>query len=136
MVQITGKYQHVADENFVEYLKAYGTGDDLSKAEVFAKSKPVIEIKENDGEWIMDVNNEGKSSVTKFKLNEPFDEVFPHGLTLKSVVKKEGDNFIFESETEGGTKTIRAYQFSDDGITVRMSGDKTPIVGIRKYKRI
>ncbi|XP_046745019.1 fatty acid-binding protein, adipocyte-like [Diprion similis] len=136
MVQIVGKYQHVSNSpEFEDYLKSFGGGDD-PRLQTILKSSPTITISEAGGQWTVAVTNEGKDSTSTFKLGEPYDEVLPMGATLKSVTKQEGNKFITESTVSGATKGLRVYEFSDAGIKVTLSDDKSGKSATRSYKRV
>merc|ERR1711994_232466 len=76
MVQFTGKYTRVSEENYNEFLKALGVNFVLRKAAT--SSTPVMEISESDGNWVMktsttmksvEINTSGLSSSTMFLLS-------------------------------------------------------------------
>ncbi|XP_033230778.1 fatty acid binding protein 1-B.1-like [Belonocnema kinseyi] len=136
MVQIVGKYEHEKSEGFEEYLRTVSGGEQADKAATFAKSKPVLDVQQSGDEFVITVTNEGKSTTSTFKLSVPYDETMPHGVTMKSVTTRDGDKFTTETELPGGNKSVRVYEFLDDGITVHLSDSKTGTKATRYYKRV
>lgn len=74
MVQTVRRYQYVSNENFEAFVNALGQKE---FAAPFMTSKPIIEISQNDDEWTVVVNSEGRVSSTTFKLNETYEESLP-----------------------------------------------------------
>lgn len=85
MVQIAGKYQHVSNNNYEEFIKSLGQQDRASDA---VKSSPLLEIQklnDNPEQWKVTVTVSGKTLITTFFLNQLYDEVLPSlpDLTVK-----------------------------------------------------
>ena len=134
MVQIVGKYQHVSNENFEEFLKASGHPD---MAGPILQSKPVVEITNNGDQWNIVVMSDNKTSTSSFKLNEPFEEKLPaFDRKFQSVAVLEGNTFKVTTDAGDGTKIMRAYEFTDSGMKVHLSTSKNDIKAVRTYKRL
>ncbi|XP_020282148.1 fatty acid-binding protein, liver-like [Pseudomyrmex gracilis] len=137
MVQIAGKYQHVSNNNYEEYIKSLGQQDRASEA---LKSSPLVEIQklnDNPEQWKVTVTVSGKTFATTFLFNQPYDEVLPSlpDVTVKSLTTKEGDNFKTVSEL-GDIQVTRLYKFTDAGMTVDLSSNKSDVKASRTYKRL
>ncbi|XP_043482385.1 fatty acid-binding protein homolog 9-like [Leptopilina heterotoma] len=136
MVQIVGKYEHERSENLEEYLKTVVGEEHADKAATFAQSKPVLEVGNNGDDYTITVSNDGKSNTTTFQLGVPYDETMPHGVTMKSLTTQEGDKFTTKTELPNGNKSVRVYEFTENGITVHLSDENTGAKGTRYYKRM
>ncbi|XP_071557995.1 fatty acid-binding protein-like [Temnothorax nylanderi] len=136
MAQIVGKYQYVSSENFEDYIKSFGKAD---LADAFLQATPVVEIQHNGDQWVVTVTSKDKTVTTTFKLGEEFDEQFPSQDTVfKSVTTKEGDGFktVTTLSAEKDVKAIRVYEFSDTGMVVHLSTNKSDVKAKRTYKRL
>merc|ERR1712064_112817 len=87
-----GKYERTDAKNYDELLTALGVNFLLRKAAT--ASTPVMEVKEEGGEWSIKTSTVLKSMELKFKLGEKFDETTPDGRNVSSIVTREGDKFI------------------------------------------
>jgi hypothetical protein len=135
MVQIAGKYQHVKNENFLEYLVSIGVPED--RAKVADARKPTLEVAVDGNKISVSINSgdgEEKASST-FILGEEVDEALPNNITLKSTAKLNGDSLTVTSKTPSGKSGSRVYKFSDTELVLTMNNDKGP-EGKRIYKRI
>ncbi|XP_068897849.1 fatty acid-binding protein, adipocyte-like [Tenebrio molitor] len=135
MVQIAGKYQHVRNENFLEYLLSIGVPED--RAKVADARKPTLEVAVDGNKISVNINSgdgEEKASST-FILGEEVDEALPNNITLKSTAKLNGDSLTVTSKTPSGKSGSRVYKFSDTELVLTMNNDKGP-EGKRIYKRI
>ncbi|CAH1375108.1 unnamed protein product [Tenebrio molitor] len=134
MVQIAGKYQHVKNENFLEYLVAIGVPEDRAKA-VDAR-KPTLEVAVDGNKISVNIINSGEEKVlSTFILDKEVDEAMPNNITLKSTAKLNGDSLTVTSKTPSGEIRSRVYKFSDTELVLTMNNDKGP-EGKRIYKRI
>lgn len=133
MVQIVGKYQHVSNENFEEFLKSSGHPE---LAGPLLQSKPVVEITNNGDQWNIIVTSDNKSSTSTFKLNEPFEEKLPsYDRKFQSVAVLEGNTFKVTTEV-ADAKMYRVYEFTDTGMKVHLSSSKNDLKATRTYKRL
>ncbi|XP_017790969.1 PREDICTED: fatty acid-binding protein 1, liver-like [Habropoda laboriosa] len=134
MVQIVGKYQHVSNENFEEFMKALGHPELVIP---FLQSKAVVEVQRNADQWTITVTSDGKSSAATFKVNEPYEEKLPSSdRKFQSVTTQEGNNFITETQLGDTLKVVRLYEFTDTEMKVYLSMNKTDIKATRTYKRL
>ncbi|KOC64582.1 Fatty acid-binding protein, liver [Habropoda laboriosa] len=116
MVQIVGKYQHVSNENFEEFMKALGHPELVIP---FLQSKAVVEVQRNADQWTITVTSDGKSSAATFKVNEPYEEKLPSSdRKFQSVTTQEGNNFITETQLGDTLKVVRLYEFTDTEMKV------------------
>ncbi|XP_011632554.1 fatty acid-binding protein 2, liver-like [Pogonomyrmex barbatus] len=134
MVQIVGKYQYVSGENFEDYIKSLGKAD---LADTFLQATPVVEIQQNGEQWVVVVTSQGKTVTATFKPGEVYDEQLPsQGLVFKSVTTKEGNGFKTETTLSADLKAIRVYEFTDTGMVVHLSSNKSDVKAKRTYKRL
>ncbi|XP_014480353.1 PREDICTED: fatty acid-binding protein 1, liver-like [Dinoponera quadriceps] len=134
MVQIVGKYQYVSAENFEEYLNTLGNTE---IAQSFLHSTPIIEVQQNGEQWVITVNNKGKTGCAKFKLGEVYEEqLLSLPNSFKSVTTREGNCFRTETSFSADVKSVRIYEFTADGMTVHLSSDKSDVKAKRMYKRL
>merc|ERR1712212_921002 len=118
MVQFTGKYTRVSEENYNEFLRALGVNFVLRKAAT--SSTPVMEINESDGNWVMKTSTTMKSVELKFKLGVAFEEDTKLITTQKAIKKGEKD-----------VKAVR--EFFDDKLIMTMTVDD--VTSTQVYKR-
>jgi hypothetical protein len=133
MVQIAGKYQHVKNENFVEYLVTLGIPEDKAKAADTLKPKLEVVVDGNKISLNSDSGVENASST--FILGQEVDEPMPNNIILKSTAQLNGDTLTVNSKTPTGKAGSRVYKFSDTELVVTLTSDKGP-QGKRIYKRI
>jgi len=101
MVQIVGKYQHESSENFEDYIKSLGQAD---LVDVFLQATPVVEIQQDDDQWVVVVTSQGKTVTVTFKLGEVYDEQLPTaGLVFKVSPERKGESL----QCVLGTVTLR-----------------------------
>lgn len=84
MVQVVGSYVYERSENFEDYLRRVGENlGQQQAATALVQSKPILQVEENSGSYVISVTNDGKSSSSTFKLGEAYEEKLPHGASLK-----------------------------------------------------
>ncbi|EFN85977.1 fatty acid-binding protein 12 [Harpegnathos saltator] len=134
MVQIVGKYQHVSDENFDNYIKSLGNNDLI---DTFLQSSPVVEVQQDGDQWTVSVTDKGKSGSATFKLGETYEEqMLSLPASFKSVTTREGNSFRTESSFSAEVKVTRLYEFTDDGIIVHLSSNTSDVKAKRTYRRL
>merc|ERR1739841_286193 len=122
MVQMTGTYTRVSEENYEEVLKALNVGFMLRKAAL--ASTPTMTIPESGGQWNMVTKTTMKSIDLKFRLGEEFDEETTDGRKCKTTVTMEGNKLITNQRATGGGKDALAVrEFSDDGVVMTITVD-------------
>lgn len=90
MVQIVGKYQFVSSENFEDFIKNL----DKELANAFLHTTPIVEVQQNDDQWVIAVFDQDKlfGTTNSFTLGEVYDEqLLAKGLTFKvgSILSRE-----------------------------------------------
>ncbi|KAJ3626006.1 hypothetical protein MTP99_016534 [Tenebrio molitor] len=131
MVQIAGKYQHVKNDHFLEYLLSIGIPEDRAKESDARNPKLEVVV---DGNKISLNSDPGTTSST-FILGEEVDEPLPNNVTFKSTAKLNGDSLTITSKSPNGEVSTRVYKFSDTELVLTMSGNKGRQAK-RIYKRI
>ncbi|KAG5871998.1 hypothetical protein JTB14_030840 [Gonioctena quinquepunctata] len=133
MAQMEGKYTNEKNENLDEYFK--GLGVPYIPRKIVISSRPTLEISKSNDEWSITTSTLLRTSVSKFKIGEEYEETMPGGL-LKNVTKLEGDNkFITESVGPGEVRSSRVYEFSNDECVITYTSDQSPQVAKRYFKR-
>merc|ERR1711915_111129 len=133
MVQFTGKYTRVSEENYNEFLKALNVNFVLRKAAT--SSTPVMEITESDGNWTMKTSTTMKTVELKFKLGVPFEEDTTDGRKCETTVSMEDNKLItMQKATKKGDKDVKAVrEFFDDKLVMTMTVDD--VTSTQVYKR-
>ncbi|KAH0551900.1 sodium/calcium exchanger regulatory protein 1-like [Cotesia glomerata] len=134
MSKILGKYQHERSENLDEYFKTLELPYLVRK--MINISNPKIEVTKDGDKWIVTTVTMMRTQVWEFTLGTEWEEVMPSGVKLKNTTTIEDDSLIIVSITEDGNKTIRRYDFTDDGMTLTLSHERTDVVAKRHFKRI
>merc|ERR1712198_361082 len=131
MVQFTGKYTRVSEENYNEFLKALGVNFVLRKAAT--SSTPVMEISESDGNWGMKTSTTMKS--VKLKLGVAFEEDTTGGRKCETTVTMEDNKLITTQKAiKKGEKDVKAVrEFFDDKLIMTMTVDD--VTSTQVYKR-
>ncbi|CAH1382017.1 hypothetical protein MTP99_005905 [Tenebrio molitor] len=133
MVQIAGKYQHVKNEHFLEYLISLGIPEDKAKA--VDALKPKLEVVVDGNKISLNSDSGVENASSTYILGEEVDETLPDNITVKSTAKLNGDSLTVTSKSPSGKVGTRVYKFSDTELVMTLSGDKGP-EGKRVYKRI
>ncbi|TGZ38499.1 fatty acid-binding protein 1, liver-like [Temnothorax americanus] len=137
MAQIVGKYEYVSSENFEDYVKSLGKAE---LADMFLQATPIVEIQQNGDQWVVTVTRKDKTVTNTFKPGEEYDEQLPtQGIVFQSVTTKEGNGFKTVSTSPlaaKDVKVIRVYEFSDTGMVVHLSTNKSDVKAKRTYKRL
>merc|ERR1712189_44693 len=133
MVQITGKYTRISEENYNDFLKALNVNFVLRKAAT--SSTPVMEISETDGNWTMKTSTTMKTIELKFKLGVPFEEDTADGRKCETTVTLEDNKMVtMQKATKKGDKDVKAVrEFYDDKLVMTMTVDD--ITSTQVYKR-
>jgi len=133
MVQFTGKYTRVSEENYNEFLKALGVNFVLRKAAT--SSTPVMDISESDGNWVMKTSTTMKSVELKFKLGVAFEEDTTDGRKCETTVTMEDNKLITTQKAiKKGEKDVKAVrEFFDDKLIMTMTVDD--VTSTQVYKR-
>lgn len=130
MAEFAGEYTFVSSENFDEFLKALGVNFLLRKT--VGALKPTFIIKaEEDGSIVFKSVSTFKTTETKFKLDEEFEEKRMDGVTCKSVVSQDGNKLIQKQQSEPPAEITREFNGDEMKITCKC-GD---VVATRIYKK-
>jgi hypothetical protein len=136
ILQIAGKYQHVKNENFVEYLVTLGIPEDKAKAADTLKPKLEVVVDGNKISLNSDSGVENASST--FILGQEVDEPMPNNITLKSTAQLNGDTLTVNSKTPTGKVGTRVYKFSDTELAKNDDrfdcGPPNPILGVFTHR--
>ncbi|CAD6201447.1 GSCOCG00006161001-RA-CDS [Cotesia congregata] len=116
MSKILGKYQHERSENLDEYFKTLELPYLVRK--MINMSNPKIEVTKEGDKWIVTTVTMMRTQVWEFTLGTEWEEVMPSGVKLQNTTTIEDDSLIIVSITEDGNRTIRRYDFNDDGMTL------------------
>lgn len=122
MSKFNGKYEMQKCENLDEFLDKLGVGTAMK--EVAKAFNPTIEVEIKDDVYIFRSVSSFKTSETKFKLNEEFEEerLSTDGKQVRSVVTKEGENKFVQ--TQYGPKEVTIVrEFDKDQLTVTAKCD-------------
>merc|ERR1712055_843372 len=133
MVQFTGKYTRVSEENYNEFLKALNVNFVLRKAAT--SSTPVMKITESDGNWTMKTYTTMKTVELKFKLGVAFEEDTTDGRKCETTVSMEDNKLItMQKAVKKGDKDVKAVrEFFDDKLVMTMTVDD--VTSTQVYKR-
>ncbi|XP_021938043.1 fatty acid-binding protein, adipocyte-like [Zootermopsis nevadensis] len=134
MVKITGKYQLEKNENLDGYFKAIGVPYVARK--MMAASTPVVEISCKDEIWTVKTSTLIRTTVLNFKVGEEYDEVMPSGEVLKNTTTLEDDELRTISKIPDGSQTSRSYSFSDTGMLLTLTHEKSGQTAKRHFKRL
>ncbi|XP_044733140.1 fatty acid-binding protein, liver-type-like [Chrysoperla carnea] len=128
MAGLNGKYEHIKNENVLEYFKGVGVTDEM--IEKIGKLPTTLEITISGNSVTLK-----SSKGTTFELGKEFEDKMPTGQVAKSVATLEGNKLTINS-TLDGKKGARSYETTADGLLVTLTAEETPIVGKRYYKRV
>merc|ERR1711962_1366310 len=131
-----GKYERTSAEKYNELLTALGVNFLLRKAAT--ASTPVMEVKEQGGEWSIKTSTVLKSMELKFKLGEKFDETTPDGRSVSSIVTREGDKFVcVQTATKEGQKSTKSTrEFTPEGCTLTIEVTGEDLISTQVFKRV
>ncbi|KAJ8918869.1 hypothetical protein NQ315_011161 [Exocentrus adspersus] len=133
MVQMQGKYSHQKNENLDEYFKAIGVP--YIPRKMMCSTSPTLEITKIDEEWTISISTLFRTTISKFKLGEEYEEDMPGG-TLKNTTTLEGDKLITKSVGPNNTIISRTYEFSDEECIMVYKHEKSGVEAKRYFKRI
>ncbi|XP_023030130.1 fatty acid-binding protein [Leptinotarsa decemlineata] len=133
MAHMEGKYTNEKNENLDEYFK--GLGVPYIPRKLICSSRPTMEISKNNDEWTISTSTMFRTSSSKFKFGEEYEETMPGG-TIKNVTQMEGDNkLITNSVGPGEVRSSRKYEFIGDECVITYTSDQSPQVAKRYFKR-
>ena len=123
------EYKLEKSEKFDEFLKALGVGMVMRK--MANSASPVVKLTESGGEYTLSSASLMKTTITKFRLGEQFDEETADGRKVKSTITLEGDNrLVHVMDADKVSKVVR--DFAKDQVVMTLTVDD--IVCTRIYK--
>jgi len=127
-----GRYKLSTSENFDTFLREIGVG--LMKRKLADSSYPTVEFhKDENDNFIFKSHTIIKSTETRFRLGEEFDEDRLDGKKVKSLVVAEGNKFI-QIQRDGDQEIKYIREFGNDEI--RVTSIVNNVTCLRIYKRI
>ncbi|OTF76976.1 Group 13 mite allergen-like protein (Lipocalin), partial [Euroglyphus maynei] len=112
-----GKYKLATSENFDNFLKEIGVG--LMKRKLANTTYPSVEFfKDDNDNLIFKSHTVIKTSETKFKLGEEFDEDRLDGKRVKSVVEFVDGNQLVQTQRDGEMEIKYIREFDGEQIKV------------------
>ncbi|XP_030760655.1 fatty acid-binding protein, liver-type-like [Sitophilus oryzae] len=132
MVQISGSYQAVSNENFLEYIKSFAVADEI--AEKIANSKTPVVIEE-EGDDKITITYGGQP--TTYVYGQAVDVTLPTGSTVKAIATRNGNTITFNSTSikNADVKETKTFEFSDSGLTSTSVNHKGLKAAVH-YKRL
>lgn len=132
MAEFVGSYKFEKDDGkFDEFLKALDVSFVVRKMAV--ATSPTIDISvKDDGTVVVKTTSTFKTSQIEFKLGEEFEEKRMDGVTVKSVITKEGNKLVQKQQTDSPVEIIREFT-GDKLITTCKCKD---VVNVREYKKV
>ncbi|KAJ3667012.1 hypothetical protein Zmor_002423 [Zophobas morio] len=133
-MSVGGTFQHVKNENLVEYFKALGVPEDKAKlADTF---KPKLQVVVDGKKVSVNSDSGVENSSSTFILGEEVDEPMPNNVTLKSTAKIDGNTLTVTSRVPNGKSGSRIFNFSDSELVVTLKEDGGGVTAKRFYKRV
>ncbi|CAD6195066.1 unnamed protein product [Caenorhabditis auriculariae] len=130
--EIVGKWNFVSSDNFDAYLKEAGVG--MMTRTVATKLKPTLEFKIEDGEWSMTSISTFKTHVTKWKLNQSFDDKTADGRDVSEVFTIEQNKLVQNETGKNGGKDSVITRYIEDG-KLKIVCDCNGVVATRVYEK-
>ncbi|XP_014607049.1 PREDICTED: myelin P2 protein-like [Polistes canadensis] len=134
MAPIVGTYQHERNENIDEYFKDLGVPYVARK--MMGLASPRMEISNEGEKWSIRTVSMMRTIELIFVLSEEYEETLPSGEILKNVTTMEDDSLVTVSYRPDNSKIVRKYDFTDDGLVLTMSNEKSDAVAKRYFKRV
>lgn len=121
-----------SDENFDKVLETLGLSS--WKRSLAQIAQPSIELNRlDDGRYTLTTNTVFNQIVTKFRLDEEFDDESPDGREVRSMFVQDKNLLL---HIERGDKTLYVlYEFSADEVRVTLTVDHISSVRIYKLKK-
>ncbi|XP_010865729.1 fatty acid-binding protein, adipocyte [Esox lucius] len=125
-----GNWKMTSSENFDEYMKAVGVG--FATRQMGNMAKPNLLFCIEDGVISMKSQSTFKTTETKFKLNEEFDETTADDRKTKTVVTFENGKLIQKQTWDGKTTTLER-ELKDGKLIATCTMDD--VVSVRTYEK-
>lgn len=138
---MVGDFKLETSEGFTDFM--YELGVDWFKRSIACTLYPLQKISQDPAteEISMDTITTFKSTYTKFKLNEPWEEYTGDGRTTTTVTSVDGRKLVKVQTPDPSTgyhSTTEVRDFSEDGELMTMTmwvNDKPEIKSVRVYRR-
>ena len=127
-----GKWKLTDSTHFDEYMKKLGVGFITRKAGNTVK--PVVTITIDRDNWDMTSVSTFKTIVTKFTLNQEFDETTPDGRHVKTTFRLEDGKLI--QEQKGEVDSTMAREIKEDKMIVTCTIPGWDGVCTRTYTKV
>ncbi|RWS23948.1 fatty acid-binding protein FABP-like protein [Leptotrombidium deliense] len=126
-----GKYKLESSEKFDEFLSEMGVGFLLRK---FAQTAtPTVEVtKKDENNYSFKTVTTLKTTDLVFTLDTEFDETRMDGVTVKTVITRNGNVFTQKQKGEKEIEIIREFTEPQLIVTCKCGN----VTSIRKYKRL
>ncbi|KAM6968254.1 fatty acid binding protein 4b [Aplochiton taeniatus] len=128
--EFIGTWKITASENFDEYMKALGVG--FATRQMGNMAKPNLLFSLDDGLISMKSQSTFKTTETKFKLNEEFDETTADDRKTKTTFALENGKLV-QKQLWDGKSTILEREIKDGKLVATCTMDD--VVSVRTYER-
>ncbi|XP_038832766.1 fatty acid-binding protein, adipocyte-like [Salvelinus fontinalis] len=125
-----GTWKMTSSENFDEYMKAIGVG--FATRQMGNMAKPNLLFSIDDGVISMKSQSTFKTTETKFKLNEEFDEMTADDRKTKTLVTFENGKLVQKQTWDGKTTTLER-ELQDGKLIAKCVMDD--VVALRTYEK-
>uniref|UniRef100_A0A1B6GB14 Lipocalin/cytosolic fatty-acid binding domain-containing protein n=1 Tax=Cuerna arida TaxID=1464854 RepID=A0A1B6GB14_9HEMI len=117
-----------SDDKFDDIMEALGVG--ILDRNLALLAKPVMELTEHKGEYVLTSNSIFKNTVTRFKIGHEFEDETPDGRKVKSLFIQYKNKL---TQIQQGNKTTTIVrEFFPERVKVTVQVDD--IVSVRTYK--
>ncbi|KAM7420694.1 hypothetical protein PAMA_015086 [Pampus argenteus] len=129
--QFVGNWKLTASENFDDYMRAIGVGFAIRQMGNMAKPNLVFSV-DDAGLISMKSQSTFKTTETKFRLNEEFDETTADDRKTKTIFTLENGKLVQKQTWDGKTTTLER-EIRDGKLTAKcVMGD---VVAVRTYEK-
>ncbi|XP_063041972.1 fatty acid-binding protein, adipocyte-like [Engraulis encrasicolus] len=128
--QFVGTWKLTSSENFDDYMKAIGVG--FATRQMGNMVKPNLLFSVDDGVVSMKSQSTFKTTETKFKLDEEFDETTADDRHTKTVITLENGKLV-QKQTWDGKETTIERDIQDGKLVAKCI--MNDVVSVRTYER-
>ncbi|CAG0900291.1 unnamed protein product [Cyprideis torosa] len=138
MSKLLGVWRLVyTSDNFEAYMIEVGVN--FVNRKLMMTVKPDLFVEENRGEWTITAKSTIRTVVTKFRLGEEFTETRADGVTMQSIITKEGENKLIQVQkgiATGGGDSVITREVVNNDTELLVTCVANSVTGIRKYNRL